>query len=138
MSAKKIAGATKNVTPDSLSRREREILNILYRRGRATAVEVQESLSDPPSYSAVRAMLRILEDKGHATHEQDGQRYVYLPSVSRDRAKRSALKNLLSTFFENSAEQAISALLDDSGSKLSGEDLDRISEMVERARKEGR
>ncbi len=138
MSAKKIAGAAKNVTPDSLSRREREILNILYRRGRATAVEVQESLSDPPSYSAVRAMLRILEDKGHATHEQDGQRYVYLPSVSRDRAKRSALKNLLSTFFENSAEQAISALLDDSGSKLSGEDLDRISEMVERARKEGR
>jgi predicted transcriptional regulator len=138
MNAKKIAGATKNVTPDSLSRREREILNILYRRGRATAVEVQESLSDPPSYSAVRAMLRILEDKGHATHEQDGQRYVYLPSVSRDRAKRSALKNLLSTFFENSAEQAISALLDDSGSKLSGEDLDRISEMVERARKEGR
>lgn len=113
-------------------------MNILYRRGRATAVEVQESLSDPPSYSAVRAMLRILEDKGHATHEQDGQRYVYLPSVSRDRAKRSALKNLLSTFFENSAEQAISALLDDSGSKLSGEDLDRISEMVERARKEGR
>lgn len=138
MSAKKIAGATKNVTPDSLSRREREILNILYRRGRATAAEVQEALSDPPSYSAVRAMLRILEDKGHATHEQDGQRYVYLPSVSRDRAKRSALKNLLSTFFENSAEQAISALLDDSGSKLSGEDLDRISEMVERARKEGR
>ena len=138
MSAKKIAGATKNVTPDSLSRREREILNILYRRGRATAGEVQESRSDPPSDSAVRAMLRILEDKGHATHEQDGQRYVYLPSVSRDRAKRSALKNLLSTFFENSAEQAISALLDDSGSKLSGEDLDRISEMVERARKEGR
>lgn len=130
--------ATKNPTPDPLSRREREILNILYRQGRATAAEVQEALSDPPSYSAVRAMLRILEDKGHATHEQDGQRYVYLPAVSRDRAKRSALKNLLSTFFENSAEQAISALLDDSGSKLSGEDLDRISEMVERARKEGR
>lgn len=93
---------------------------------------------EAPGYSAVRAMLRILEEKGHATHEQEGPRYVYLPAVSRDRAKRSALRQMLSTFFDNSAEQAISALLGDSASKLSGDDLDRISALVEKARKEER
>lgn len=137
MSAKKTT-PTDAGGPESLSRREREILHILYRQGRATAAEVREALSDPPSYSAVRAMLRILEEKGHATHELDGQRYVYIPAVSRERAKRSALRQLLSTFFDNSAEQAISALLDVSSSKMSKEDLDRISAMVEQARKEGR
>jgi predicted transcriptional regulator len=136
MSAKKLAN--QNGHAETLSRREREILNVLYRKGRATAAEVQEEMADPPSYSAVRAMLRILEDKGHAMHEQDGPRYVYLPAVSRDRAKRSALRHLLSTFFENSPEQAISALLGDASSKLSPEDLDRISALVEKARKEGR
>lgn len=136
MSAKKLAAT--NGHAETLSRREREILNVLYRKGRATAAEVQEEMADPPSYSAVRAMLRILEDKGHAMHEQDGPRYVYLPAVSRDRAKRSALRHLLSTFFENSPEQAISALLGDASSKLSPEDLDRISALVEKARKEGR
>lgn len=136
MSAKKLA--SENGHAETLSRREREILNVLYRKGRATAAEVQEEMADPPSYSAVRAMLRILEDKGHAMHEQDGPRYVYLPAVSRDRAKRSALRHLLSTFFENSPEQAISALLGDASSKLSPEDLDRISALVEKARKEGR
>ncbi len=99
---------------------------------------MQAALSQAPSYSAVRAMLRILEEKGHATHEQDGQRYVYLPAVSRERAKRSALRQLLHTFFDNSAEQAISALLDGSSTKLSTDDLDRISAMVEKARREGR
>lgn len=136
MGAKKLAAT--NGHAETLSRREREILNVLYRKGRATAAEVQEEMADPPSYSAVRAMLRILEDKGHAMHEQDGPRYVYLPAVSRDRAKRSALRHLLSTFFENSPEQAISALLGDASSKLSPEDLDRISALVEKARKEGR
>lgn len=136
MSAKKLAN--QNGHAETLSRREREILNVLYRKGRATAAEVQEEMADPPSYSAVRAMLRILEDKGHAMHEQDGPRYVYLPAVSRDRAKRSALRHLLSTFFDNSPEQAISALLGDASSKLSPEDLDRISALVEKARKEGR
>ena len=136
MSAKNLAN--ENGHAETLSRREREILNVLYRKGRATAAEVQEEMADPPSYSAVRAMLRILEDKGHAMHEQDGPRYVYLPAVSRDRAKRSALRHLLSTFFENSPEQAISALLGDASSKLSPEDLDRISALVEKARKEGR
>lgn len=123
---------------EGLSRREREILNILYRKGRATASEVQERLSDAPSYSAVRAMLRILEEKGHATHEQDGPRYVYLPSVSRERAKRSALRHVLHTFFDNSAEHAISALLGDTSSTFSDGELDRIAAMVEKARKEGR
>jgi predicted transcriptional regulator len=136
MSAKKLAN--QNGHAETLSRREREILNVLYRKRRATSAEVQEEMADPPSYSAVRAMLRILEDKGHAMHEQDGPRYVYLPAVSRDRAKRSALRHLLSTFFENSPEQAISALLGDASSKLSPEDLDRISALVEKARKEGR
>lgn len=137
MSAKKAAHAATSVS-DKLSRREREILNILYRKGRATATEVREEMAEPPTYSAVRAMLRILEEKGQATHELDGQRYVYFPSVSRDRAKRSALRQLLDTFFDNSAEQAISTLLDVSSSKMSQEDFDRISAMVEQARKEGR
>lgn len=130
MNAKKLA--------DPLSRREREILNILYRRGRATAAEVQESLTDPPSYSAVRAMLRILEDKGHAVHEEEGARYVYLPAIPRERAKRSALRQLLDTFFESSPEQAILTLLDDASLRISDADLDRISVQVERARREGR
>ena len=100
-----------------LSRRERQIIDILYARGRATAAEVQAALPDPPSYSAVRAMLRILEDKGHVKHEQDGPRYVYVPTVGHDNAKRSALHHMLKTFFDGSTEQAISALLDDSASK---------------------
>ncbi|MCW5964257.1 MAG: BlaI/MecI/CopY family transcriptional regulator [Bryobacterales bacterium] len=138
MSAKKLASEQKSAAGDKLSRREREILHILYRHGRATASEVQEALSEAPSYSAVRAMLRILEAKGHATHEQDGQRYVYLPAVSHERAKRSALQHVLRTFFDNSAGLAISALLEVPSAKLSEGDLDRISAMVEKARKEGR
>src|SRR6476660_2228223 len=102
-----------------LSRRERQIVDILYTQGRATAAEVQSALPDPPSYSAVRAMLRILEEKGHIRHEQDGPRYVYLPTVGRDRAKKTALRHVLQTFFNGSAEQALSALLDESDSRLS-------------------
>ena len=120
-----------------LSRRERQIIDILYTRGRATAAEVQELLPDPPSYSAVRAMLRILEDKGHVRHQQDGPRYVYLPTVARDNAKRSALKHLLQTFFDGSAEQAISALLDDSSARLSDAELDRLASLIDQARRPG-
>jgi predicted transcriptional regulator len=120
-----------------LSRRERQILDILYQRGQATAAEVQTALPEPPSYSAVRALLRILEDKGHVRHEQDGPRYVYLPIVPRDNAQRSAMRHLLQTFFDGSAEQAISALLGDSSAKLSPAELDRLARMIDTARKSG-
>src|SRR5262245_17800333 len=120
-----------------LSRRERQIVDILYTQGRATAAEVQSALPDPPSYSAVRAMLRILEEKGHIRHEQDGPRYVYLPTVGRDRAKKTALRHVLQTFFNGSAEQALSALLDESDSRLSDRELDRLAELIDRARRTG-
>jgi predicted transcriptional regulator len=120
-----------------LSRRERQIVDILYTQGRATAAEVQAALPDPPSYSAVRAMLRILEDKGHVRHEQEGPRYVYLPTLARERAKRSALKHVLHTFFDGSAEQAISALLDQSDTRLSDRELDRLAKLIDEARKTG-
>jgi predicted transcriptional regulator len=121
---------------NDLSRRERQIVDILYANGRATAAEVQAALPEPPSYSAVRAMLRILEEKGHVTHEQDGPRYVYVPTVGRDNAKRSALHHMLKTFFDGSAEQAISALLDDT-SKLSDAELDRLARLIDQARNTG-
>jgi len=120
-----------------LSRRERQILDILYQRGQSTAAEVQSALPEPPSYSAVRALLRILEEKGHVRHEQDGPRYIYLPTVPRDNAQRSAMRHLLQTFFDGSAEQAISALLDDSSAKLSSVELDRLARMIDTARKSG-
>ena len=120
-----------------LSRRERQIVDILYTQGRATAAEVQAALQDPPSYSAVRAMLRILEEKGHIRHEQDGPRYVYLPTVGRDRAKKTALRHVLQTFFNGSAEQALSALLDESDARLSDRELDRLAELIDRARRTG-
>ena len=127
----------KNLAPRDVSRRERQILDALYRAGRATVAEVQRALPDPPSYSAVRALLRILEDKGHVRHEQDGSRYVYLPRVGRERAKRPALRHLLNTFFEGSATQAIAAILDEGSGHLSSEELDRLQSMIDRARKEG-
>jgi predicted transcriptional regulator len=120
-----------------LSRRERQILDILYQKGRATAAEVQADLPEPPSYSAVRALLRILEEKGHIRHEQDGPRYVYLPTVARDNAKRSALRHILQTFFDGSAEQAISALLDEPSTRLSNDELDRLATLIDGARKSG-
>ena len=118
-----------------LSRRERQIVDILYAQGRGTAAEVQAALPDPPSYSAVRAMLRILEEKGHVRHELDGPRYVYVPTVARDNAKKSALRHVLRTFFDGSTEQAISALLDDASTKLSDAELDRLARMISDARR---
>jgi len=121
-----------------LSRRERQIMDIIYQQGQATAAEVMENLPDPPSYSAVRAMLRLLEEKGILKHQQDGPRYVYLPTVHREKARQSALKQMLQTFFDGSAEEAVAALLDLSRPRLSGEELDRLSKLIEEARKEGR
>ncbi len=121
---------------EALSRRERQILDILYARGRATAAEIQSALPDPPSYSAARALLRVLEDKGHVRHEEDGPRYIYMPRVPRDRARRSALKHMVETFFGGSEADAAAALLDTSASKLSREDLDRMESLIARARKD--
>jgi BlaI family transcriptional regulator, penicillinase repressor len=120
-----------------LSRRERQIMDILYQSGRATVSEVQAALPDPPSYSAVRAMLRVLEGKGQIRHEEESLRYVFLPVVARDKAKFSALKHLLETFFDGSAEQAVATLLDGSTAKLSREQLNRLSQLIEKAKQEG-
>ncbi|HKA18252.1 MAG TPA: BlaI/MecI/CopY family transcriptional regulator [Blastocatellia bacterium] len=122
----------------NLSRRERQIMDAIYRLGRATAAEVLENMPDPPGYSAVRAMLRLLEEKGYLRHEQQGPRYIYLPTLSRDKARQSALKQLVQTFFDNSTEQTVSALLDMSKSRLSDEELERLSALIDKARKEGR
>ena len=121
-----------------LSRRERQIMDVLYRRGQATASEVLDGLPDPPGYSAVRAMLRLLEEKGVIEHEEDGPRYVYRPVVAREKALRSELKRVLRTFFDNSAEQAVAALLDLEGRELSSEELDRLAQRIDDARREGR
>jgi predicted transcriptional regulator len=117
-----------------LSRRERQIMDVIYARGQATAAEVAETIPDPPSYSAVRALLRILEEKGHLRHEQQGLRYVFIPTVKRANARRSALKGLVKTFFDGSVEQTVAALLGQQ--KLSPEELDRLAQMIDRARKE--
>ena len=121
---------------DPLSRRERQIMDIIYARGQATAAEVVAALPDPPSYSAVRALLRILEQKGHLRHQQEGPRYLFLPIVSRERARRSALRSLVKTFFDGSPAQAAAALIDQS--ELSDEDFSRLAGIIEKARKEGR
>ncbi len=118
----------------NLSRRERQIRDVLFQHGKATAAEVRDELPEAPSYSAVRALLRILEDKGHIGHVQDGPRYLYSPTVAKDKAKRSALNHLVDTFFNGSAEQAMAALLDDSGKQLSGDELERLSDLIAQAR----
>jgi predicted transcriptional regulator len=123
---------------DTLSRRERQIMDIIYRLGEATVSEVLEGLEEPPSYSAVRAHLRILEEKGYLRHKQDGPRYLYRPRLSREKARESVLKGLLRNFFDGSREQLISSLLDDPASELSEEELERLARLIERARKEGR
>ena len=110
-------------------------MDVLYRRGHATAAEVLEGIPDPPSYSAVRAMLRILEEKGHVRHEQDGARYVFLPTLKRDTAKRSALKHVVNTFFEGSASQVMAALFDMSSRTMDEQELDRLHELIEEAKK---
>jgi predicted transcriptional regulator len=124
--------------PDPLTRREREIMDILHRRGRATAHEVMDDLADPPSYSAVRTFLRLLEERGHVRHEQDGPRYVYTPTVARREAQRSAMAHLVETFFDGSVEDAVATLVESSKPKLSAQELDRIAVLVARAKKEGR
>jgi predicted transcriptional regulator len=120
----------------SLSRRERQIMDILYRRGRATGAEIHEALPDRPSYSAVRAKLRVLEEKGHVRHEEEALRYVYVPTLARDTARRSALRHMVSTFFDGSVGQAVAALLDLSTARLSKSDLDRIAALIEEAKTE--
>ena len=121
-----------------LSRRERQIMEIVYGRGSATAADVLESMPDPPSYSAVRAMMRILEEKGHLTHRHDGPRYVYSPVVPRTAARQSALKQLVKTFFDGSATQAVAALLDMSESRLSAAEADQLATLIEKAKREGK
>ena len=120
-----------------LARRERQIMDILFRRGRATAAEVMEDLPGEPSYSTVRTQPRVLEEKGHVRHEVDGLRFVYMPVVARHAARKSALRHLVETFFDGSPEKAVAALLGGEGSKLSSEQLARIADMIEQARKEG-
>ena len=121
-----------------LSRRERQIMDILHRRGRATVAEVLSELTGEPAYSTVRAQLRVLEEKGHVRHEEEQLRYVYLPAQSHRVASRSALKHVLDTFFQGSPEQVVEALLGKDGSGVSREELDRIAELVERAARESR
>jgi BlaI family penicillinase repressor len=122
---------------DPLSRRERQIMDIIYRQGRASAADVLDNLIDPPSYSAVRAKLRILEEKGHLKHREQGPRYVYFPTISREKAKRNAIKHILLTFFEGSAENAVATLLDVSKEELSEDNLERLKQMIDNARKGG-
>ncbi|MBL8295977.1 MAG: BlaI/MecI/CopY family transcriptional regulator [Bryobacterales bacterium] len=123
---------------DHLSRRERQIMDVLYRGGNLTAAEIQRALLDPPGYSAVRALLRTLVEKGHIRHAQDGPRYVYFPVAARDRVAKSAVAHLLQTFFQGSPEKAVAALLDVSAGNVSDEEFSRLAEMIDRARKEGR
>jgi predicted transcriptional regulator len=129
---------TSQASPSHLSRRERQIMDIVYRLGRATVGEVMELLSGNPAYSTVRAQLRVLEEKGHLVHEEHGLRYVYLPKLPREVVRKSALKHLIDTFFEGSAGEAVAALLGKEGFKVSDEELARISELIQHAKKEGR
>jgi BlaI family penicillinase repressor len=123
---------------DGLSRRERQILDILYQRGKASASDVREAMDDAPSYSAVRTLLRVLEEKGHVRHRTEGLKYVYVPTVAREKAKRTVVKHLLETYFNGSPEQIVAALLDVSSTRLTREELDRMTEMIEKAKREGK
>jgi predicted transcriptional regulator len=125
-------------TEAHLSRRERQIMDALHQRGHATAAEVQAALPDAPDYSAVRALLRILEDKGHVKHCREGIRYVYLPRAKRESARRSALRRVVSTFFQGSVIQAMAALLETADARLSDSELRALREMIDQARKEER
>jgi BlaI family penicillinase repressor len=122
----------------ALSRRQRQIMDIVFESGSATAADVLDRLPDPPSYSAVRALLRTLVEKGHLTHRQEGMKYVYLPTVAPAEAKQSALRHLLQTFFHNSPTQVVAALLDASAAGLTQEELDRMTALIEQARQQGR
>ncbi|MDQ1353935.1 MAG: hypothetical protein QG657_4244 [Acidobacteriota bacterium] len=122
----------------NLSRRERQIMDVIYELEEATAAQVLERLPNPPGYSAVRALLRVLEEKGHLNHKIDGPRYVFIPTLPREEARQTALRHLLDTFFDGSTEKVVAALLDISEEKLSDEDYQRLSQIIANARKEGR
>jgi BlaI family penicillinase repressor len=124
--------------PGGFSRREREILDILYQRGKASASEVRDAMEDAPSNSAVRTLLRVLEEKGHVRRKAEGLKYVYVPSVAKEKAKRTAVKHLLETYFDGSSEQIVAALLDVSSTGLTRQELDRMTEMIEKAKREGK
>jgi BlaI family transcriptional regulator, penicillinase repressor len=130
--------ANSNRVDEALTRRERQVMDILFRRGEATVSEVMNDLPDPPTYSAVRSILRILTEKGVITHREDGPRYVYLPAMSTERAQEDALQHLVSTFFDGSHEQAMTALLRISDAELSDAEIDRLRERIRRARSTGR
>jgi predicted transcriptional regulator len=130
--------ATRKHALERLSRRERQIMDIAWRRGQVTIREVLEELPDPPSYSAVRALVRVLEEKGHLRHAEDGPRYVYKPTQARDRVRASALAHLVDTFFGGSAAEAVAALLEREGGPLTAAELDELEAKIEQARKEGR
>ena len=127
-----------NENPTDLSRRERQIMDLLYEREKASVQEVMDGIADPPSYSAVRAMLRTLEEKGRVTHVEDGRAYIYQPTIRKDAARQGALSHLLKTFFDGSTEKAVAALLDLKGPRLSQAELDRVAHLVEQAKQEGR
>ena len=131
-------GNSKKPKAADLSRREREMMDIIYAKGEATAAEVLEGMASPPSYSAVRATLRVLEGKGHLRHKKDGPRYVYLPTVGRDKARQSALKHMMQTFFDGSTHNMVAALLDLKAKDLDDDELERLSAMIDEARSEGR
>lgn len=120
---------------DKLGRRERQIMNVVFQRGRATAAEILEALPDPPTYSSVRGMLRLLEDKGFVKHEWDGPRYVYLPTADPERVRDSAVRHLLDTFFSNSMESAVAAMLGATEKSLSDAELKRMAKLIDEARK---
>jgi BlaI family penicillinase repressor len=123
---------------EALSRREREMMNIIFSRGKATATEVMDAMEEPPSYSAVRATLRVLEQKGHLKHQHDGTRYVYAPTVNREKVRLSALDQLLTTFFDGSAANVVATLIERQKGAITEDELDQISKLIEQARKEGR
>lgn len=125
-------------SPTALSRRERQVMDILYRHGEATVAEVMADLPDPPTYSAVRSILRILMEKQLITHREDGPRYVYLPAVNTEAARDDALKHVIRTFFDGSAEQAVAAVLRVSDAKLSDKEIDELRERIKQARVSGR
>ena len=123
---------------NGLSRRERQIMDFLFQAGSASVSDVRAHIPEPPSYSAVRAMLRTLEEKGHVTHREEGRAYVYAPTVRRDAARRSALTHMLKTFFDDSTENAVAALLDLKSPKMDAAELARLEQLVKRAKREGR
>ena len=122
----------------NLSRRERQIMDIVYELERASVAQVLERIPNPPSYSAIRALLRVLEEKGHLIHKQEGPRYIYSPTLPREEARRNAIRHVMKTFFDDSTEDVVAALLNISEDNLSKEDYKRLSELIKKARKEGR